>query len=154
MILLDLINGCSKEVIVYSAIAFGVLVAVLIAVSIDLFFGIRKSKTKGNFIHSFGLKRTINKLVEYLAMLVMMFLGDFINPMWLVLDFPKIPVLTVIGGFVLIYIEHKSVREKSHRKFVNATAKAPREIIRYIVENKNLVKEIMEDVEDLNTKQK
>lgn len=152
MVLLDLITGNFKDVFIYITLTFSVFVLVFIAVLVDLYFGIQKSKKNGSFVHSYGLKRTISKTLEYMAMVFMFFLIDFLNPMWFILTFPKVPILSIIAGIIIIVIEWISVKESFAKKTISAIAETPKDVMRYIIDNRRFIKEIISDMDEIETK--
>lgn len=124
-------------------------VIVIVAIGIDLFFGIRKSKEIGVFTHSIGLRATSKKVVQYLSFMAFMMFFDALNVFWIYLsDVQKIPLATLFGAIVLVYTEAKSVREKTSEKFRKAIAEHPAEILAFIKDNRNLINELIEDKED------
>lgn len=133
----------------YSAVIFQlqfVLIAwaiVVLAIGIDLYYGIQKSKDTGVFIHSYGLRRTSNKVVQYLSLMIFALFFDVLNVFWIY--FPtvhKIPIATLLGAIVLVYTEWKSVREKTSEKFRKAIAENPAEIIEFMKANKDMLSEL------------
>jgi len=134
----------------YAAVIFQlqfVLIAwaiVVLAIGIDLYYGIRKSKESGIFIHSYGLRRTSSKVVQYLSLMIFALFFDVLNVFWIY--FPqvhKIPIATLLGAIVLVYTEWKSVREKTSEKFRKAIAENPAEILEFIKDNKKLLNELV-----------
>lgn len=121
---------------------------VILAIGIDLLFGIKKSKEKGVFkTHSYGLRMTSKKTVEYLAFMFFMLFIDILNPLFVYFEIQSLPLLSTFGAIVLVYTEWKSVREKSDDKFRHAIQNNPGEIIKFIRENRELIDEIKKDKE-------
>lgn len=122
---------------------------VILAIGIDLYYGIRKSKAGGMFTHSYGLRRTSQKVVQYLSLMLFMLFFDSLNVFWIYFDVQKVPIATLFGAIVLVYTEAKSVREKTTEKFRKAIAENPAEIIEFFRDNKKLLKEVVEDVKKM-----
>lgn len=117
-------------------------VLVISAIGIDLFFGIKKSKGDGVFVtHSFGLRKTSEKVVEYLAFMLFMLFIDIINPVFIYFDVQALPLLTIFGTIVLVYTEYKSVNEKSSEKFRHVIRNNPKEIADFIQKNRDIFDE-------------
>ncbi|MFL9845448.1 hypothetical protein [Flavobacterium rhizosphaerae] len=127
---LDYVNSNLSAIILKVVIIFFTWLIVLVAVGIDLRYGIRKSKSIGDYTHSAGLRRTVKKIIDYLAMMVFMFLFDSINPLGLISEkFNILPLASIIGAIILVWIEFVSVREKADEKFRRRTDKTAREIL-------------------------
>ncbi|MDM1495002.1 hypothetical protein HX089_16515 [Myroides odoratimimus] len=122
-------------------LVFTAWIMVVLSIGIDLYFGIKKSKKEGVYTHSYGLRKTSEKVVEYLAFMFFMLFLDFLNPAFAYFDITALPLLSVFGAIVLIYTEWKSVREKSDEKFRYALKRNPAELIKFVQENKELIEE-------------
>lgn len=147
--ILEIIKGEYEAIISQLHVVLVAWIIVMMAIGIDLYYGIRKSKTTGMFIHSYGLRRTSQKVVQYLSFMLFMMFFDVLNVFWIYFDVQKIPVASIFGAIVLVYTEGKSVREKTSEKFRKAIAEHPGEILEFIKDNKKILKEIVEDVQDL-----
>ncbi len=123
-------------------------VIVVMSIGIDLYFGIRKSKVQGMFTHSYGLRATSKKVVQYLSFMAFMLFFDALNVFWIYMDIQKIPLATLFGAIVLVYTEAKSVREKTSEKFRKAIAEHPSEILAFIKDNRHLIHDLIENKED------
>ena len=116
---------------------------VLLATGIDLRSGIRKSKERGVFkTHSYGLRMTSKKVVDYFEFMLFMLFLDFLNPLFVYFDIVSLPLLTTLGAIFLVYTEWKSVREKADEKFRHALRNNPNEIIQFIKENRELIEDL------------
>ncbi|MVX36223.1 holin [Myroides sp. LoEW2-1] len=115
---------------------------VIFSVGIDLHFGIKKSKKEGVYTHSYGLRKTSEKVVEYLAFMFFMLFLDVLNPLFAYFNITALPLMSVFGAIVLVYTEWKSVREKSDEKFRYALKRNPAELIKFVQENRELIEEI------------
>lgn len=123
---------------------------VLIAMSIDLVFGIQKAKQIGEFITSEGFRRSIHKVVYYYSMMTFALLFDFMNPFsyWLPYPVSILPIITVLFGVVLIYTEAKSVREKASDKLRRKTDASIIDMIKAIKDNKEAINSIVEFLQE------
>lgn len=150
--IVELLNGEYPAVIMQLQFVLIAWVIVVLAIGIDLYYGIQKSKVSGIFIHSYGLRRTSNKVVQYLSLMIFALFFDVLNVFWIY--FPhihKIPVATLLGAIVLVYTEWKSVREKTSEKFRKAIAENPAEILEFIKDNKKILSEIVGDSKTENS---
>ncbi|MFL9834993.1 phage holin family protein [Chryseobacterium terrae] len=108
----------------YAAITMKLIVvgilwcAVLLAMIIDFFFGIRKAKQVGEVRSSEGYKRSVSKFNQYFGMLVFAFIFDAIVPISYFFEFPisAIPVVSLLAAVALVFTEAKSVHEKGDEK--------------------------------------
>lgn len=90
-----------------------VLIAVLMAMVIDLVAGIRKAKKAGVARTSYGYRRTINKFCRYYTALLLSSLVDAVLIVGDIFDSPYIACLVGVG---LCFIEFKSWFEKLEDK--------------------------------------
>ena len=123
-------------------LVFTAWIIVLFSIGVDLYFGIRKSKEQGVYTHSYGLRMTSKKVVEYLAFMLFMLFLDVLNPMFAYFDIITLPLMSIFGAIVLVYTEWKSVKEKSDEKFRYALKHNPAELIKFFNENKELIEEL------------
>lgn len=140
--IVNILNKNYDAVLSQLMVSFICCIVVILAIAIDLYFGIMKSKVDGKFItHSYGFRKTSEKTVQYLAFMFFMLFLDFLNPIWAYVTVTELPMLSIFGAIVLVYTEQKSVREHSSSKFRNAIKNNPAEIIAYIRENRELINE-------------
>lgn len=144
--ILDILNRDYVSIQKQLLIVFMCFIIVVLSIGIDLYFGIKKSKVQGVFTHSYGLRQTSKKTVEYLALMLFMFFIDVLNPFWVYFDYVALPLFSIFGAIVLVYTEWKSVREKSSEKFRFAIKENPTEIIDFILKNKEKIDELVSDV--------
>ena len=85
--------------------------AILIAMGVDLFFGIRKAHERGQPTTSRGLKMTSRKAVKYLVPFLVLSLIDIIGTAVF-----TAPYLSMIWSAYCMFCEFKSVREKAWEK--------------------------------------
>lgn len=96
---------------------------VFIAVIADLVSGLRKSRSRGEKCTSFGLRRSVDKLLRYYLVLMALSLVDFMAIVAFILlkdagsmTIPEFPFLTTFGALSLALIEVKSICEKAEDK--------------------------------------
>lgn len=123
-----------KIYIVLSTILKGAAwLCVILAVSIDLYHGIKKSKEIGEFTNSYGLRRTVEKCNKYLTLMAFMLIGDVFWHIGSSLVLPYgisiIPLFTFFGSGVLVYNEWVSVREKIDQKMLNKINRSKEELL-------------------------
>ena len=85
--------------------------AILIAMAVDLFFGIRKAHERGQPTTSRGLKMTSRKAVKYLVPFLVLTLIDIIGTAVF-----SAPYLSMAWAGYCLLCEFKSVREKAWEK--------------------------------------
>lgn len=141
--ILDYINHELHLIELKFLIIFFTWLIVLLAIGVDLFFGIKKSKEDNLYIHSVGLRRTVTKVINYLAMMLFMLFFDALSPLGLLHgNFNILPLASVIGCLILVYIEFKSVREKSENKFRYQTNKALTELIDVLMKDDSVIEKL------------
>lgn len=84
---------------------------VAVAITLDLISGWKKAKIRHEARTSYGLRRTVTKLVLYYALMLFAFMFDCIG-----MFFYADPYVTLIAAAFLIFIEGKSIFEKAHDK--------------------------------------
>lgn len=143
--ILDYLNGNLLLLKLKLVIASFLWFIVLIAIGVDLYFGIKKSKSSGELTHSHGLQRTVQKVVNYLAMMLFMLMFDAINPLGLIHDkFNLLPLASIVGCGILVWTEFISVREKSEQKFRRKTDKVAKDLLELAMKDENLIKRLKE----------
>ena len=85
--------------------------AILVAMGVDLFFGIRKAHERGQPTTSRGLKMTSRKAVKYLVPFLVLTLIDIIGTAVF-----SAPYLSMAWAGYCLLCEFKSVREKAWEK--------------------------------------
>lgn len=116
-------------------------VAVLALVSLDLWAGIRKARKAGVYRSSKKLRRTLEKLVTYYNVLLIVTVIDVLvlfGVAVLEVNIPHFPYLTLLGALFVGVIELKSVFEKAEDKDRAAVADAV-EDLRKLSKDKDLV---------------
>ena len=115
-----------------------VYVLVLILIMLDLWSGVMKSKRKKDYISSYGLQKTLNKIARYYNMLFAITVIDVIQMIAIyysqhngsVMFLPIIPLFTFFAAIFIGVIEAKSIYEKAEQKDKAKSA----EVVRFIRE--------------------
>lgn len=113
-----------EKIIVTSWITFGLYFLVLIAISADLWSGVRKAKTNGVARSSYGYRRTVDKISRYYNVLLALTVVDamqmssvwYLDTYYQYTKLPMFPFITLIGAIGLCLIEIKSIYEKAEDK--------------------------------------
>lgn len=147
--ILDYINGNLQHLLMKVIIVFFTWFVVLVAIGIDLHFGIQKSKKEGDFVHSFGLRQTVKKTIYYMAFMLFMFLFDSINPLGLIHEnFNVLPLASVLGAIVLVRTEFISVKEKSDQKYQRKIDKVAKELLEIAMKDEGILNKIKENFKE------
>src|SRR5690625_7433344 len=105
MIYLYFLDDDMAAVIVFCMILLALCIAVIIAIGVDLIFGIRESKKQGIYTHSQGLRQTTAKLSSYFSLILVSFVLVSINPLFvflsIVFNFPIINFIVIL--FCIFY---------------------------------------------------
>lgn len=90
-------------------------VVVLAAIGADLWSGIRKAKARGEYVHTFGIDRTIDKLRKRYNLLLVFSLLD---SLLIISEIHSnmIPYATIIAAIIMCLVEIKSILEKDEDK--------------------------------------
>ncbi len=86
---------------------------VLIAMIIDLIFGIQKAISLGEVRTSYGLRRSGKKFIEYYSILILALTVDILAS---IVDSYNLPYITFTVGVYLVITEGISIREKASEK--------------------------------------
>lgn len=126
---------------------------VVVLVGLDLFAGVRKAKRAGMFRSSLGLRRTVDKLVKYFNMMLVMTCIDAVQMITCYAinvqadkHIPLITIFTVVGCIFVGFIELKSIYESNEDKDkarIEETAKLLKQLLTD-EKNKDLVKSLKE----------
>ena len=146
--ILEILNKDFEAIQRQLLIVFLAFIIVVLSIGIDLYFGIKKSKVQGVFMHSYGLRQTSKKTVEYMAFMLFMFFIDILNPLWVYANLVALPLFSIFGAIVLVYTEWKSVREKSSEKFRFAIKENPTEIVDFVLRNRDKIDDIIKGIKD------
>ena len=110
---------------------------VLLAVLIDLFFGIKRARRLKIARTSFGYRRTITKLTSYFGLLLMLTIIDIAASIIL-----KVPYFTVLGTIGIVIVETKSVFENLKQEDKNA--EEVQKILKKLLQNKDKLQEVID----------
>ena len=137
------------------AITAFLLIAVLIAVAIDLYNGVQKAKKNGIARTSEGYRRTAQKLQTYYSLMFLSILVDCIIS-YVIMDFntfiPILPYITIVISILFICTEIMSVREKADVKLQKHIKKSGTELLSILAAVKdndllNLLKDLQKKEE-------
>ncbi|ROI09810.1 holin [Chryseobacterium sp. H3056] len=137
-----------QKLIVVSMAWGGVLIAILI----DLFFGVQKAKKLNELRSSEGYKRSIEKFVFYYASMFFALLFDALLPISFFFEFPlsAIPFITILAATALILTEFKSVREKAEDKVRRKTEASAMQIIELLKNKEDAFLKLLEQFKKEN----
>lgn len=96
-----------------------VYIAVLLFIALDLWAGIRKAKTRGEYRSSYGLRKTVTKIAGYYNMLLVITVIDALQIVAITVlqvNLPAFPFFTLAGALFVGFIELKSIYEKNDAK--------------------------------------
>lgn len=100
-----------------------VYVLVFIVIMLDLVSGIMKAKRRGKLRSSYALRKTVDKIIRYFSMLLVITAIDVVQMLavsqWDVStghNIPILPFLTFLAAMFVGFIELKSIYENSEEK--------------------------------------
>lgn len=124
--------------------------AVILAIIVDFFFGVKKARQIGEARTSEGYRRTINKATYYFALMFFALIFDFfdvISPSFLDYPLATIPFISIMCALGLVLTEAKSVRENADDKLRRKTDDTFVEAIKIIGERQDLINKALEIIE-------
>jgi len=127
-----------------------IYILVFVLILLDLWSGIRKSKQNNQYISSYGLRKTIEKISRCFNMLFAITVVDFIQMIAVIeiaksgISIPIFPILTFCGAIFIGITEVRSIFEKSEQKD-KAKAAETAKLIQSALKNKD-VKETIETI--------
>lgn len=111
--------------------------AMLVAMAVDLYFGVKKAKKNGEATTSTGFKKTCDKSMKYFMPFLCLICIDVIGSAVL-----PVPAFSMIWAAWCVFCEFKSVREKAWTK---AELRKAERTVNVVVENKDdIVKMVAE----------
>ena len=113
----------------YSVIESLCMASILIAMTIDLIFGIRKARINGEATTSRGLKKTCDKARKYFSPLLCIVCIDLISCV-----VTSVPMFSMLWSVYCIFCEFMSVREKAWQK---AEIRQQERTMRVLLDNKD-----------------
>lgn len=100
-----------------------VYVLVFIVIMLDLVSGVMKAKRRGRLRSSYALRKTVDKIVRYFSMLLVITAIDAVQMLAISqwdkatgLTWPVLPFLTFFAAMFVGFIELKSIYENSDEK--------------------------------------
>lgn len=121
----------------YAVIESLCMASILIAMTIDLIFGIRKARINGEATTSRGLKKTCDKARKYFSPLLCIVCIDLISCV-----VTSVPMFSMLWSVYCIFCEFMSVREKAWQK---AEIRQQERTMRVLLDNKDdVVKALIE----------
>lgn len=126
-----------------------VYVLVFLVIILDLISGVMKAKRRGKLRSSYALRKTVDKIVRYFSMLLVITAIDTVQMLaisqWDVSTghhIPILPFLTFLAAMFVGFIELKSIYENSDEKEQSRIENAADDIVK-------LVKHFPEVLEEL-----
>lgn len=129
---------------------------VLIAISIDLLFGIKKAKQLGEARTSEGFRRTINKSTYYFAVMFFALMADTLDvfsPVLLNPPLAYIPFVTVFATLGLVLTEVKSVRENAEDKLRRKADESLKDLLTIVAHRQDILNAAKEIIATQNEKE-
>ena len=112
------------------------MAAMVVAMAIDLIFGVRKAKENGEATTSCGFKKTCDKARKYFSPFIVTVCIDIIACVVV-----SVPIFSMIWAAYCIFCEFISVREKAWKK---AEIRKQERTMQVVLENKeDIVKALM-----------
>lgn len=131
-------------------IVFICWVIILFAVAIDFHFGVKKSQKNGQpYIHSYGIRKSGQKLAQYFTVMIFMFFLDVINPFWVYSDLESLPLCSIIGCAVWVWTERKSVMEKFDDKIRSDFSDNSKDLLHTLDDIRAEMKNVTSDLADI-----
>ena len=131
-------------------------IMVIIAILIDLYFGVKKAKELGEATHSEGFRRTINKATYYFALMGFAFLFDIfdvVTPYFFPHPLGSVPFVSIFVALGLVFTEAKSVREKAEDKARRRTDESFRKMLELMQNREDVMREIADHLKKERQKQ-
>lgn len=125
----ELNNLMSEHIYRYAVIESLCMASILIAMTIDLIFGIRKARINGEATTSRGLKKTCDKARKYFSPLLCIVCIDLISCV-----VTSVPMFSMLWSVYCIFCEFMSVREKAWQK---AEIRQQERTMRVLLDNKD-----------------
>lgn len=152
--LLEIINKNYDALLLQLILVFVTWVIVLLSVVIDFYFGVQKSKQSGKkYIHSFGIRKSGNKLAQYFAVMLFMLFLDVINPLFIYTELQALPLFSLAGCAVWVWTERKSVMEKFEDKVRHDFEDNAKDLFRTLNEIRTNMKDVSDELTNLKSNQ-
>ena len=154
--IIDYLEGDYKTLITTLFVVCFAWIVVIVAMLIDLYFGVKKAKELGEATSSEELRRTINKATYYFALMGFAFLFDIfdvVTPYFFPHPLGSIPFVSVFAALGLVFTEAKSVREKAEEKARRRTDESFRKILELMQNREDVMREIADHLKKERQKQ-
>ena len=154
--IIDYLEGDYKTLITTLFVVCFAWIVVIVAMLIDLYFGVKKAKELGEATSSEGFRRTINKATYYFALMGFAFLFDIfdvVTPYFFPHPLGSIPFVSVFAALGLVLTEAKSVREKAEEKARRRTDESFRKILELMQNREDVMREIADHLKKERQKQ-
>lgn len=97
---------------------------ILIATFLDLNCGIKKAKKRGEFVSSYKMRRTLDKLRLYLSVTLIAVMIDIAQMFFVYIHNQQtngslwwmLPIATGLVSLFIVFLEGKSIKEKAEKK--------------------------------------
>ena len=154
--IIDYLEGDYKTLITTLFVVCFTWIVVIVAMIIDLYFGVKKAKELGEATSSEELRRTINKATYYFALMGFAFLFDIfdvVTPYFFPHPLGSIPFVSVFAALGLVLTEAKSVREKAEEKARRRTDESFRKMLELMQNREDVMREIADHLKKERQKQ-
>ena len=154
--IIDYLEGDYKTLITTLFVVCFAWIVVIVAMLIDLYFGVKKAKELGEATSSEELRRTINKATYYFALMGFAFLFDIfdvVTPYFFPHPLGSVPFVSVFVALGLVLTEAKSVREKAEDKARRRTDESFKKILELMQNREDVMREIADHLKKERQKQ-
>ena len=155
--IIDYLEGDYKTLITTLFVVCFTWIVVIVAMLIDLYFGVKKAKELGEATSSEGFRRTINKATYYFALMGFAFLFDIfdvVTPYFFPHPLGSVPFVSIFVALGLVFTEAKSVREKAEDKARRRTDESFRKMLELMQNREDVMREIADHLKKERQKQK
>ena len=133
-----LIDFSQHHLFMHALLIFLSTLALLIAMGVDLIFGVRKAKQLGKATTSTGYKKTCEKGRKYFSPYIVLICIDLIT--CVIVPFPA---FSMAWAAWCVYCEFKSVREKAWQK---AELRNAENTMNVVIQNKEDIVKLLKEV--------
>ena len=154
--IIDYLEGDYKTLITTLFVVCFAWIVVIVAMLIDLYFGVKKAKELGEATSSEGFRRTINKATYYFALMGFAFLFDIfdvVTPYFFPHPLGSVPFVSVFVALGLVLTEAKSVREKAEDKARRRTDESFKKILELMQNREDVMRETADHLKKERQKQ-
>ena len=154
--IIDYLEGDYKTLITTLFVVCFTWIVVIVAMLIDLYFGVKKAKELGEATSSEGFRRTINKATYYFALMGFAFLFDIfdvVTPYFFPHPLGSVPFVSIFVALGLVFTEAKSVREKAEDKARRRTDESFKKILELMQNREDVMREIADQLKKERQKQ-